>query len=70
MAADLLNRVAMLLVVLFGVTAAMALPAGAAAETALSQPPEAPDLAALEARALELYCRGTNSMANALADAS
>ena len=28
------------------------------------------DLAALEARALELYCRGTNSMANALADAS
>ena len=28
------------------------------------------DLAALEARALELYCRGTNSMANAVADAS
>lgn len=28
------------------------------------------DLAALEASALELYCRGTNSMANALADAS
>ena len=28
------------------------------------------DLAALEARALELYCRGTNNMANTLADAS
>ena len=31
------------------VTAAMALPAGAAAEAAQSKPPAAPDLAALEA---------------------